>query len=67
MHVLEAALIANLMKSPRQALFGYPPADCREIQLLLDAAREAPVPAGAPSRISSLAARLRRWLANGEA
>ena len=62
MHVLEAAHIANFMKSPRHELFGYPPAERREIRLLLDAALEVPAAPSAPSLVSRLAARLRHLL-----
>jgi hypothetical protein len=65
MHVLEAAHFANFMKSPRRALFGYPPAESREIEMLLEAALDAQacVP---PSPRQTIRARLARFFANRE-
>ena len=73
MHVLEAALVANLMQSPRRTILGdcriEPqigwPLDRRQFAELTEMARQAEFPRPVARR-TSLFARLRCWLAVGE-
>jgi hypothetical protein len=65
MHVLEAAMFAHLVNSPRRALLDYPATEWREIQELLDARIDDPATAQ-HSTEPGLISRLKRWLTRTE-